>query len=74
MHSETFDILLDSPRSYFLHFKIEVWLIYHTVLVSGIQQSNLVIHIHMNASILFFTMLLHYDLLQDIEYSFCVLQ
>ena len=42
-------------------FKIEVQLIYNIMLVSGIQQSNSDTYI--------FQILLHYRLLQDIEYS-----
>ena len=45
-----------------LFFLIEVWLIYNVVLVSGVQQSDSVIHILLQ-------ILFHDRLSQDIEYS-----
>ena len=45
---------------YSIFFKIEVQLIYNVVLISGVQQSDSVVHIYI---------LFHYSLLQDTEYS-----
>ena len=49
----------------FLIFLTEVELIYNIVFISVVQQSGSVIHIWA----LFFYILFHYGLLQDIEYS-----
>ena len=46
---------------------IEIYLIYNAVLVSNVQQSDSIIHKYTN--IFLFYILLHYRLLQDIEYS-----
>ena len=46
-------------------FLIEVWLIY-SVLVSGVQQSDSVVPIHVY---ILFHILFYYGLLQDFEYS-----
>ena len=55
-------------KFYFLlkKFFIEVYLIYNVVLVSGVQQSDSVIHTYIY---ILFPILFHYGLLQDIEYS-----
>ena len=47
-------------------------MIYNSVLVLGVPQSDLVIHTHAYIGIYLysFVILLHYHLLQDIEYSF----
>ena len=45
-------------------FSIEVQLIYNVVLVSGVPQSDSVMHIY-----IFFQVIFHYRSLQDIEYS-----
>ena len=47
----------------------EVWLIYNVVLVSGVHQSDLLIHIYMYIFFFRFFSLTGY-LLQNIEYSF----
>ena len=52
-----------------LFIVIEVPLIYNIVLVSGIQPSDSIIHICMYTSVFFFSILFHYTLLQDIDYS-----
>ena len=44
----------------------DVYLIYNIVLVSGVQQSDLVIYIYVY---ILFHILFHYGLLQDTEYS-----
>ena len=49
----------------FLHFFIEVELIYSVVLFSAVQQIDSVIHIYT----FFFNILFNYGLSQDIEYS-----
>ena len=51
-----------SNKWYF--FLIEVSLIYNVMLVSGVQQTDSVLYIY-----IFFQILFHYRLLQDIEYS-----
>ena len=49
--------------------KIEIQLIYNVVLISGIQQSDSVIHTYIYIYIyLLFQILFHYRLLQDTEY------
>ena len=40
-----------------------MWLIFNVVFISGVQQSDSVIHVYI------FHIFFHYDLLQDIEYS-----
>ena len=52
--------------SLFFFFLIDVELIYNVVLVSGVQQSESVIHICLY---ILFQILFHYRLLQDIDYS-----
>ena len=66
-----------SPNSFFLK-KIEVQLIYNVVLVSGVQQSDSVIHIYVYVYIyiyiyiyiyVLFQIIFPYRLLQEIEFS-----
>ena len=54
------------PTHTFCIFFIEVELIYNVVLVSGVQQSDSVIHTYIS---IFFQILFPYRLLQNIEYS-----
>ena len=56
-------VLISSFFFFFLIF-FGVYLSYNVVLVSAVQQSDLVIHIYILFHILF-----HYGLSQDIEYS-----
>ena len=44
--------------------KIEIWLIYNVVLISGTQQSDSVIHIHIS---ILFQILFSYRLSQNVE-------
>ena len=50
-------------------FLIEVQLIYNVLSVSGVQQSDSVIHIYIYIYMYSFSDLFHYRLLKDIEYS-----
>ena len=53
-------------------FKIEVYLIYNVVSISGIQQSDSVIQIYIYISYIYknvFQILFHFRLLQELEYS-----
>ena len=51
-------------------FLIEGQLIYNVVLISSVQQSDLVIYIYINTHMyIVFQILFHYRLLQDIEYN-----
>ena len=53
-------------------FLIEVYLIYNVVLVSGVQQSNSILHTYVCVCMhiyILFQILFHYRLLQDTEYS-----
>ena len=59
-------IFLVTSIIYLFIYLFGVELIYNVVLVSGVQQSNSVIHMHIY---ILFPILFHYRLLQDIEYS-----
>ena len=50
------------PKDGFFFFLVDGWLICNVVLVSGIQQSNSVIHVYV-------LILFHYRLLQEAEYG-----
>ena len=56
--------LMLSSKCMFFFKKIEVQLAYNAVLLSAVQQSDSVIHLH-----ILFYILRHYGLSQDVEYS-----
>jgi len=60
------ETIIDRNSISLFFFLIEVQLVNNIVLVSGVQQSDLIIHMYVQ---IFFKILFHYRLLQDIAPS-----